>query len=53
MLLEAGDQLHPETTCAAVRPAQLDRRENPLCLGTTRQMTCNACHALVLTLSRW
>ena len=47
MLLEAEDQLHPETTCAVVRSAQLDRRESPLCLGATGQMTCNMCHALV------
>ena len=47
MLLEAEDQLHPETTCAEVRSAQLDQRESPLCLGATLQVTCNVCHALV------
>ena len=47
MLLEAEDQLHPETTCAVVTSAQLDQRESLLCPGTTRQMTCSLCHALV------
>lgn len=47
MLLEAEDQLHPETTCAEVMSAQLDRRESLLCPGTILQMTCSLRHALV------